>query len=395
MLKILIAVAFLCLAVFFGPQLADSQGFIHIATENYIVETSITTAVVVIIVAFVVLHFLVNLITSFLKLPSSTSKWLGSRKEHKFHELQVEAQLAYDEGSYKRALALIKKAGSADKLPITSLLLAARCAFERGDLGACRQYLDQAERLPNGSDIACNLLRAQLNLKIGNVAAALEYLDKLRNDTYTHDIVLRLRYECYLHDGAYQQIHDLMPELKKIHLLSADEEMELNKRYVEYRLLQSSNIDEVVALADSLNHQERQKASFMVPILNKLVFFKESALVSKYVQPVIKYNCSDELLAAIASWPLALPEVLSSLKAQAAANVVGSVTNVALLTALANLELKANELTEAKEHLKQALEVTKNRQLYLLAAELNERLSQYDEATKFFTLALTDSVPAH
>ena len=52
------------------------------------------------------------------------------------------------------------------------------------------------------------------------------------------------------------------------------------------------------------------------------------------------------------------------------------------------MEMKSDRLAEAKEHLKQALDVTKDRDLYLLAAELNERLDRYEEASKFFALAL-------
>ena len=73
MIKILIAVGLLCAAVFLGPRLADSQGFVHIATEGYIIETSLTTAIIIAFVSFVVLHVLVNIINRSVSLPKSTA----------------------------------------------------------------------------------------------------------------------------------------------------------------------------------------------------------------------------------------------------------------------------------------------------------------------------------
>ena len=95
MIKIIIAVLLLCGAVFLGPRLADSQGFVHIATECYIIETSLTTAIILAIVSFVVLHIVVNLINRSIRLPKLTARWFVNRKAKKLQSLQNEAFLAW------------------------------------------------------------------------------------------------------------------------------------------------------------------------------------------------------------------------------------------------------------------------------------------------------------
>ena len=51
MIKLILVILFTSLAVILGPLLADSQGFVHIATNSKIIETSITTAIVIYILS--------------------------------------------------------------------------------------------------------------------------------------------------------------------------------------------------------------------------------------------------------------------------------------------------------------------------------------------------------
>ncbi len=388
MIKILIAVALLCGAVFVGPRLADSQGFVHIATNDYIVESSLTTAIIIAFFAFLVLHVLVNIVSRSIMLPKSTARFFSNRKCHKHQCLQNEAFLAYEEGAYSRALGLIKKSGSENELPINVLFLGAKCAFELGDLDKCRSFLSIAESASDGSDIACKLLRAKLNLRIGNNEAALENLEALKKENYSGAATTKLLYECYEHEGKFDKVYNLLPALKKQRLIDNEEATKITERCTKHFLSTADNLDKVNLLISSLDRSERHNPNIMAPIVAKLVEFGDINQASKFTMDIIRRNPDPVLLESIATWDAPAPKVLEELTSQAGSNTIGTSANVPLLKALANLEMKADKLAEAKAHLKQALENTKSRELYLLAAELNERLTRYDEATKFFALAL-------
>ena len=49
MMRFLIFLAVICAAVVLGPMLSDSQGFVHMVVGNYVIETSVTTAVIIIV----------------------------------------------------------------------------------------------------------------------------------------------------------------------------------------------------------------------------------------------------------------------------------------------------------------------------------------------------------
>lgn len=391
MIKILIAVALLCGAVFLGPRLADSQGFVHIATEGYIIETSLTTAIIIAFISFVVLHVLINIINSSISLPQSTARWFGHRKVKKQHNLQNEAFQAYEEGAYTRALALIKKSGSRNELPANCLFLGAKCAFKLGDLESCRNFLDQAEQNPECSQRACKILRAKLNLKIGNYNAAIENLDEVKQDNYTQAVTTKLLYECYQLAGNDEKVAELLPTLKKLKLIDEKEAGEVFLKSNLSKIENAKSVDELQSLISTLDKHERHDSAVMSPIICKLIKLGDTNQAGKYALEILRHNVNPEFLESIGRWSGAVPSVLEELSKQAQGNEIGSQTNVPLLKALANMEMKSDKLAEAKEHLKQALDVTKDRDLYVLAAELNERLDRYDEATKFFALALKDN----
>lgn len=391
MIKILIAVGLLCAAVFLGPRLADSQGFVHIATDSYIIETSLTTAIIIAFVSFVVLHVLVNIINRSVSLPKSTARWFGNRKVKKQLNLQNEAFLAYEEGAYNRALALINKSSNRADLPANCMFLGAKCAFKLGDLESCRNFLDLAEQSKNCSESAYKILRAKLNLKIGNYNAAIENLEHVKKDSYTQAIITKLLYECYKMAGDDEKIASLLPSLKKLDLIDNDEAGSIVLNSNRSKIESAKSVEEIQSIISNLGRSARHDPTIMAPIIIKLIKLGETNISGKYALDILRHNVTPTFLESISRWSAAVPLVLEELSKQAQGNEIGSQTNVPLLKALANMEMKSDKLAEAKEHLKQALEVTKDRDLYLLAAELNERLDRYDEATKFFALALKDN----
>lgn len=388
MIKILLAIALLCGAVFVGPRLADSQGFVHIATEGFIIETSLTTAIIITFVTFLVLHVLVNIINSSIRLPGSASRWFGNRRSKKQMTLQNEAFMAYEEGAYNRALALINKSGDRDSLPANCLLLGAKCAFKAGDLNSCRSFIEQAEKAPDSSEIACRLLRARLNMQIGNINAAIENIESVKQDSYSRAITTRLLYECYKSSGNYDKLQELLPTLKKLDIVDDQEASLINMQAARARLSGSATVEELDSLVSGMARAERHDPVVMAPVLTRMVKLGDTEKSGKYALDILRHNPAPEFLDSISRWSAAVPAVLNELSAQTKGNAIGSQTNVPLLKALANMEMKSDRLAEAKEHLKQALDVTKDRDLYLLAAELNERLDRYEEASKFFALAL-------
>ncbi len=70
MIKLIILIAILSLAVIAGPFTSESQGFVHIAAGNYIIETSLTSAVLIAIIFTSALFIILSIIKRFIKILS-------------------------------------------------------------------------------------------------------------------------------------------------------------------------------------------------------------------------------------------------------------------------------------------------------------------------------------
>lgn len=387
MIKIIIALAFLCGAIFLGPRLADSQGFVHIATNSYIVETSLTTTVIIAVIVFLILHVLLNILFGSINLPHVTMKWFGSIAAKHRVQLQNEAFMAYEEGSYTRALSLLKKCGI-KKLPTHCLFLCAKCAFETNDLDGCRKYLEQAESRSDSSDLACKLLRAKLNLQLDNTEAALENLQAVEKDSYNSVITTKLLYQCYEKEGNYEKIAEMLPNIKSLKIFDDETLKLISLHCLEYKLNQAENDEDVLALADKLSRDEKRDDKFVLPVIKQLLKLDSGEKASKFALNLLKGETTDEVYNAIALWPESSATILHSLEMKLQDNDGRNADNVALLQALANLEMKGEKVEEAKVHLDHALEVKATKTGYLLAAELSQRTNKPEEASKFMELAL-------
>lgn len=387
MIKIIIALAFLCAAIFLGPRLADSQGFVHIATNNYIIETSVTTALIIAVISFLVLHFVLNVLFSSIHLPSVMKRWFGANAAKRRLRLQNEAFVAFEEGSYARALSLLKQSGK-KRLPTHCLFLGAKCAFESDNLEACRDYLDQAERRKDTSLTACKLLRAKLNLRLDNVEAALENLESLEKDSYSSALITRLLYRCYEKEGDYAKINELLPNLKHLKLFDETTLEHITLNCLAFQLSNTKDPQEVMALVDKLSRNEKNKISFMLPVVKQLLKLNASDKATRLVSNLMKSpspNEANEIYGALAEWPEASDSLLQLLLSKSS-DTNGD--NAPLLMALANLEMRSEKLEDAKSHVEKALELAPSREGYMLAAEVNKRTNNTDEANKYLSLAL-------
>ena len=146
MVKLIVFIIITCLAVVVGPLLADSQGYIHIATASHVIETSITTAIILYLSSIFALYFLCTFVKKVYLIPKNT---LSAFRKHSFKRklsLQDEAIISFEQGQYDNTLALLKHSADIKKMSEKSLLVAAQAAFHIGLYDYTRQALDEAQR---------------------------------------------------------------------------------------------------------------------------------------------------------------------------------------------------------------------------------------------------------
>lgn len=92
MIKLILVILFTSLAVILGPLLADSQGFVHIATNSKIIETSITTAIVIYILSVFIIFAVYAILKKIYLVPKGTLRAFKLRANKKKLSQQDEAR---------------------------------------------------------------------------------------------------------------------------------------------------------------------------------------------------------------------------------------------------------------------------------------------------------------
>ena len=91
MLKYILLLLIVGAAIFLGPYLSDTQGLVHIVTGDYEVNTSLTTAIILLCLLFLVLWIVISLILKVLRFPKSTKRFFKRRGEKKALSLNSKA----------------------------------------------------------------------------------------------------------------------------------------------------------------------------------------------------------------------------------------------------------------------------------------------------------------
>ncbi len=388
MIKLIILIAILSLAVIAGPFTSESQGFVHIAAGNYIIETSLTSAVLIAIIFTSALFIILSIIKRFIKIPVGASSWLRRHNRIKSGSLQDMAYIAYEEGEYERTLSLLAKSGKTSELPLHALFVGAKSAFNAGNYDKCREYLDRAEVLNEEAKKASKIIRAKLNLRLNNSKAALEELSSLRQ-SQRNKLICRLYLLCYQHENNVEKLAEIAGDLVKHKLITSEEAGILEARALKLRLNAATDAASVHGLWKTLSKQTRRDPAALGAYTKRLIETGDISNARTTALSVLKEGLNPDFLEAIAHWDTCIPEVLKAINAKAQNNAIAGGVNLPLLKAKANLELRDGLLQEALADYKRALEFAPTAEIYNKIGQVLAHQQNFAEATDCFIKAST------
>ena len=384
MIKLVLLIAVLCVAIIAGPMTAQSQGFVHIAAGNYIIETSLVSATVITVITLAVLYFVFSLIKRFVHLPRGAARWLRLRSKKKALTLQDNAYLAYEEGDYEKTLSLLDKSGDIEDLPLHALFVGAKSAFNYGEYDKCRAYLDQAAAINDDAKAASKIVRAKLNLRINNSKAALDDLQALR-PTQRNKLIYRLYLLCYQHENDVTKLAEISSELVKHKLITQDEASAIEARSFDLRLSKAQNAAELQQLWKGLSKQTRKDPKAIGLYAKRLIETGDIATARTMSMSVLKNGLDPEFLEAVSQWDACIPDVLKYITNKS--DAISGGVNLPLLKAKANLELREGLLQEALDDYRSALEFAPTAEVYNKIGQVLARQQNYAEAADYFIKA--------
>lgn len=388
MKTLLTALLVLAVSVLLALAVKSDNGYILIGYKQWSVEGSLAFFLILNLLVFVVLYFLIRMLSGLWSIPKQLHGWQDQRSQERARREFNHGLVQLSEGHWQSAEKFLIKHADRSDAPLLNYLAAARSAQQQGAHDRRDHYLQLAHKSMPAADVAVGLTQAELQLEHEQLEQALATLRHLRRIAPRHSYVLKLLKELYERVGDWNELSAMLPELKKRRVVSESELQELELR-IYRKLLQSAALS-----SDSESLRVTWKG-FPLPIR------QSHSMVMSYANYLKERNADDEvaqlLKRAIESkWNDRLVELYGRVGATDAA---GQLTlaekwlqdqprNATLLMALGRLCLRNRLWGKARSYLEASIGVQPSTAAYRELGVLLEKMGETEHAMANFRAAL-------
>ena len=382
MIRIIILVAVMVAGLIVGPQAAGHKGYVLIALGNYTIESSVTSAVILMVLFCAALLLLEWLLGRLFGLRRKTRGWYGSRRRRKANQQTVAATLAMAEGHYSQAEKLLIKGADNSEIPLLNYLTAARAAQARGDDTRRDQYLQRAQEENPKAELALTLTQTRLQIEQGQYDLARATLESLYALHPRHPMVLDQLRQVYLARQDWAALCDLIPALHKVAKLTPKQEADLLQQAWGGRLQQAaSSLDTLRAVWQDLPRKLRQEPELLACYGDLLCQLGADNEAAALWQEALGKQPIPPLLVRLPRLKLDnYQPLLALLQKQQGQPEVD--------TALAQLYLLAGQLDEAQTLLEQQIDKAPGAAVYYALGQVMDKRRLTNKANEYYRRAL-------
>ena len=151
----------------FIPELSDNPGYVLVAWKNLSVESSLLTAVFVVVFLVVGVALLTFAINRFVG-------WAfdAGRKQRRADKRTTRGLVALAEGNWSDAEKMLLKGAVKNESPLVNYITAAQAAQEQGEYDSRDEYLKRAHETTRGVDVAIRLRQVRQSFRYCAVCGA-------------------------------------------------------------------------------------------------------------------------------------------------------------------------------------------------------------------------------
>lgn len=295
LLLLLIASVALVAAIEYDP------GYLLLSYGHYTVETSIWIGLLFFALLFLSVYVFFSVLRGFISRSRLLREWFSSRGYRHSREQTTRGLIAFTEGNWQQARRILSRAAKKSETPLLNYLIAARASFALGDKAKIKTFLQAADKSTSGASIAVDLTQADLQLRSGENEQALATLTRLRKNAGKHPFVLSLLKSAYWELKDWQGLFELLPELKKYHLLSDDEYRQLElatcKGCIEEVAKAGDNtLDQLNQWWHKLSKNMRSNGEVVACFVQQLLAFDGETQAEKLIRDQLKREWDRELV---------------------------------------------------------------------------------------------------
>lgn len=366
-------------ALITGPLLAGNKGYVLIAIGSYTIEMTVISACLLALMLYAALLVLEAILGRLFGLRSATRRWFTSRQHQKARIQQHNGLLALAEGDWARAEKLFQSSARRSDDTLESLLAAAEAANAQGATERRDAYLQQLVNDYPEAELAAGMLKARLQLRHGEKAAATATLEALRADYPKHDGLGKLLAESTLASGSATALETLLPQLP-----------DPNDETLARNLPLYTQVIRAAAHDQAALHQRwqqlpknwRQRPELLAEYARQLLQLQAEAAAAEALVDGLRKSAPIPLLEVIPGFTQPQPALLAALQRHPA----GSSAALALATGW--LLLLQRDYPQAQQCFEQAIAMQPDARAYQALARLMEQQRLFEKASEYYRLSL-------
>ena len=266
-------------SIFVGLKIAEDPGFAFFSYKQWSAEMPLWFAILAIVLTFFLGYILLKIINGLDFSLYRWKNWRRWRRKYKAFSKTNRGLIEMIEGDWAHAERNLMEGISQSDAPLVNYLAAAKVAHERGAFEKRDAYLRKAQEVAPDSDVAVGITQATLLINQGQLVQAQATLDHLREIAPKQKVVLKLLERVYVHQGDWQGLLKLLPNLRKAKLITPEQQLNFEKRiYLE--LLQASenkSLESTQQIWNSLPKKLRQEPELISGYVKQLLRYPQTA----------------------------------------------------------------------------------------------------------------------
>jgi HemY protein len=388
------------IAAIFGFTLFKMQdtGFINIRLGDFQYETNLLMAGAALLAGILALLILLKIISLLHKVIVYFGAQRKGRLMEKARVALSQGLIELAEGRFKEAEKLLLKQIQFSDNPLLAYLSAARAAQRQGEHEHRDEYLRMAHEANPDAEIAIGLTKAELQLDHEQYEQALANLRHLYTLSPRHAYVIKLLLKTYRHLADWYNLQRLLPELKKLKLLSQEELHALELESWHGLLDEKAQHEDTASLTALWNHipdNYRTDADLVLHYAQLLIELNALDQAEQVLRHTLDRHWSEALIALYAELDMVIDNrQLEQIESWCHQHP----HNAHLLLALGKRCLTKKLWGKARAHLEASLAIHPMPETYLKLAQLLEQhMNDAEQAQHYYRRGLECliGVPQH
>ncbi len=385
-MKYLLSILFiLSLAVFFVFFSHEDPGFVVIGRGNWVVETSLSVFMTLLTLAGLTVYALLKFIGYVWHFPKL---FLEKRHTQKTNEALLRATSSLLQDKWRKAELILTKSASISDVGLIHYLGAAYAAYQQQEPGRAEEYLAEARLLAEQNSLPVELFAAKLQLQHQLLPSARQSAQTAYELAPKQEEVLALLYQVHLQLAEWEDLLNLLPELRKRKVLASEVLQQLEQQasiaFIQQTLQQDRKQMSVVW--DNLPKTARLKPDVLKVYVNHLFIKGDIDIAEQLIRETLKYHWEEELVVLYG----ALETVNTAQQiSQAESWLKNHHDDAVLLTTLGRLCVRSRSWAKAKQYLDTSVIQTPNPIVYQLLGDLSIKMGEPETAMRYYQQGLS------